>query len=76
MCSAHKVKNILLSALAYLFPNAHFRFVILKEVQVTLLVPHLQTVLLFLKTVLANCFSNSFSMSEHQNILGFVMVFF
>lgn len=70
-CAVHlRAKRNLLSALVYLFPKAHFRTVILKEVQITLLLPHLQTVLLFLKTVLANCFCNSFSTSDHQNILG------
>lgn len=52
----HKgVKNSL-SGLVYFFPNVHLRFVIFKEVQVTLLLPCLQIALLFLKIVLANCF--------------------
>lgn len=66
--AVHKgVKNSL-SGLMYFFPNVHFRSVILKEVQVTLSLPHLQIALLFFKTVLANRFCNSLSMSDHQNI--------
>lgn len=66
--AVHKgVKNSF-SGLIYFFPNVHLRFVILKEVQVTLLLPCLQIALLFFKTVLANGFCNSLSMSDHQSI--------
>lgn len=66
--AVHKgVKNSF-SGLVYVFPNDHLRFVVLKEVQVTLLLPRLQIALLFFKTILANCFCNSLSLSDHQNI--------
>lgn len=65
--AVHKgVKNSF-SGLVYFFPNVHFRSVILKEISL----PHLQ---IAFKTVLANRFCNSLSMSDHQNIwdlLGF-----
>lgn len=55
----------LFSGSVYFFPKVHLRFVIVKEVQVTLLLPRLQTALLFFTIVLANCFCNSLSMSDH-----------
>lgn len=66
--AVHKgVKNSF-SGLVSFFPSVHLRFVNLKEVQVTLLLPRLQIVLLFFKIVLANCFCNSLTMSDHQSI--------
>lgn len=45
----HKGVKKSFSGLIYFFPNVHLRFVILEKVQVTLLLPRLQTALLFFK---------------------------
>lgn len=68
-CAVHITVKNLFSTLVCVFPKAQFRSVILKDIQVTLLLIHLQTVSLSLEIVLASCFCNSFSISDHQNIL-------